>query len=459
MFCWIKHIMLFGFLMCGWWPCVNAQQNWKMQVGDMRVLGFENVARVAVGDGDVLSAMTSDDKEVLIFARQKGHSSLTIWFKEADHQTYQIQVSDKSELHSLSELKKLLQRIPNIDISEIGEKIVVEGSQLSAQHRQQLEQLKARYEQIVDLSSPLAWEPMVLLDVQVLEIPTHYMRELGVRWSDYTEGGVHAGVAWDGASRRLADRPGEVVMPMPFSSGAMAGYFGINALLSARLHALKQTGQAVVLAQPQLLARSGATAEFLAGGEVPYSTTDSNGNASTSFKPYGVALKITPYIEKGGAVRSHVDVEVSSIDPSLSIPTGPSLKTRRASTEFNVHSGQTLVLAGFISQDIAKNQHHVPGLHQLPLLGRLFSSTKSQKNKTELAIFVTPTLLDAEHEVVKDRVSRSLAIIEQQLEPPILNVSAKRDSHPIVEKDASWSRWHGIGSQWLVQEDHYGTAP
>lgn len=430
----------------------QEQNSWKMQVGDMRVLNLDRVARVAVGDGDVVSAITSDDKEVLVFARKKGHSSLTIWFKEAGHQKYQIHVSDHSEHHSLVELKRLLQRIPDIKISEVGEKIVVEGNQLSAQHKEKLEELKSKYKQIVDLSSPLAWEPMVLLDVQVIEIPSHYMRELGVRWADHSEGGVNTGVAWDGASSRLIDRPGAVVMPLPYASGAMAGYFGINALLSARLHALKQIGQAVVLAQPQLLARSGATAEFLAGGEVPYSTTDSNGNASTSFKPYGVSLKITPHIEKGGAVRSHVDVEVSSIDPSLSIPTGPSLKTRRASTEFNMHSGQTLVLAGFISQDTAENQHVIPGLHKIPLLGKLFSSTKTQKNKTELAIFVTPTLLDPEHDVVKERVRRSSAMIDEQFDVPILNVNSKPYRSEVAPA-RNWSHWQGKGSQWQLSED------
>src|SRR3546814_3399034 len=110
-----------------------------------------------------------------------------------------------------------------------------------------------------------------------------------------------------------------------------------------------------LLAEPQLLARSGATAEFLAGGEVPYSTVDANGNVSTAFKPYGVSLRITPQIERNGAVRSRIEVEVSSVDNSLSVPNGPSLKTRRAATEFNVQSGQTLVFAGFLSREESRN--------------------------------------------------------------------------------------------------------
>src|SRR5690606_31513599 len=126
------------------------------------------------------------------------------------------------------------------------------------------------------------------------------------------------------------------------------GYFGINAMLTSRIQAMAQQGEAVVLAQPQLLARSGATAEFLAGGEVPYATTDKDGDSRTVFKPYGVSLRITPQVERNGVVRARIEVEVSAVDQSLSVSTGPSLKTRKAATEFNVRSGQTLVLAGFL---------------------------------------------------------------------------------------------------------------
>src|SRR5690606_12875652 len=159
-------------------------------------------------------------------------------------------------------------------------------------------------------------------------------------------------------------------MPLPMTASPMAAYFGVNAVLSSRIQALAQTGTAVVLAQPQLLARSGSTAEFLAGGEVPYSTVDANGNTNTAFKPYGVSLRITPQVERNGAVRSRIEVEVSSIDSALSVPTGPSLKTRRASTEFNVRSGETLVLAGFLSKDEATNVNKVTGLGELPILGQ-----------------------------------------------------------------------------------------
>src|SRR5690606_19243042 len=182
-----------------------------------------------------------------------------------------------------------------------------------------------------------------------------------------------------GGSKHLMDRPGETVMPVAFPATIAAGYFGVNALLSAQISAMAQSGTAVVLAQPQLLARSGATAEFLAGGEVPYSTIDANGNTNTAFKPYGVSLRLTPQIARNGAVRSRIEVEVSSVDSAFAAPGGPSLKTRRAATEFNVRSGQTLVLAGFLSREASRQVDKVPGLGDLPLLGRLFKTTREQR--------------------------------------------------------------------------------
>src|SRR5690606_39925493 len=128
----------------------------------------------------------------------------------------------------------------------------------------------------------------------------------GLRRNVSTDGGLDGGLAWDAGSKRLDDRPGETVVPIGFPATMAAGYFGVNSLLSARINAMAQQGTAVVLAQPQLLARSGATAEFLAGGEVPYSTVDANGNTNTAFKPYGVSLRITPQIERNGAVRSRI---------------------------------------------------------------------------------------------------------------------------------------------------------
>lgn len=382
-----------------------------MQVGDVKILAIPGVARVAVGDGKILKAISTEENEVIVFSQKPGFSTLHAWSADGQIHRYAVEVSPEGTRQIQDELKQVLSRIKGVKITTLGDKLLVEGDDLSDADRQRLAELGRRYPQLLDLTGTVGWDQMVLLDVQVVELPKTFLRELGLRWSSNSTGGVNAGVAWDGGSTRFADRPGESVVPMLFPAKQAAAYFGLNALISAQIDMLAKEGQAVVLAQPQLLARSGATAEFLAGGEVPYSTVDANGNAQTSFKPYGVSLRITPSIERNGAVRSQIEVEVSSVDTALSVPSGPSLKTRRTATEFNVISGQTLILSGFLSRDIATNIDKVPGLGDLPLLGNLFKSKRFQKNETELAVLVTPHLVSAKQADMQKRVNKAHNIL------------------------------------------------
>src|SRR5699024_6651268 len=333
----------------------------QLQVGEVRVLAVPDVARVAVGDGHVLNAVTTSEKEVILFARHEGYSAVHVWSEDGQRQRYRVEVAPEGSRQIQQELRQVLERIESATVSTVGDKLLIEGDELSDADRQRVAELADRYPQLLDFTGQVGWDRMVLLDVQVLELPRAYLNEFGLHWGEAAQGGVHLGAAWDGGSSRLLDRPGEVVVPTAFAARPLVGYFGVNALLSARVKALTQTGDALVLAQPQLLARSGTVAEFLAGGEVPYSTVDANGNVNTEFKSYGVSLHITPQIERNHIVRSRVEVEVSTVDTTVSGVNGPALKTRRAATEFNVKSGQTLVLAGFLSREHADNTQGLSG--------------------------------------------------------------------------------------------------
>src|SRR5690606_14142028 len=295
-------------------PGAAAETPLALQAGEVRVLGIPGVARVAVGDGKILNAVSTDDREVIVFARKPGFSTLHVWTADGQAYRYAVEVAPEGARQLQDELRGLLERIPGVRVTTLGDKLLVEGDDLSDADRQRLTELGRRYPQLLDFTGTVGWDQMVLLDVQVVEVPRSLLREVGLRWAAQGAGGVNAGLGWDAGSRRYADRPGETVLPLAFPSPQAAGYFGINALLSAQINLLAQDGRAVVLAQPQLLARSGATAEFLAGGEVPYSTVDGNGNTPTAFKPSGVSLRITPSIERSGAVRSRLEVEVSAID-------------------------------------------------------------------------------------------------------------------------------------------------
>lgn len=438
------------------WQTVAAETPvaMTMQVGEVRVLDVPEVARVAVGDGHVLNAVTTSEKEVIVFARNEGSSALQVWSESGQRLAYLIDVAPEGARQVQHELRTVLERIPGLEVSAIGDKLLIEGDELSDADRERVVELTRRYPQLLDFTGGVGWDNMVMLDVQVLELPRSYLREAGVRWSPATEGGVTAGLAWDAGSRRLSDRPGQAAVPVAWPVSPMAGYLGINAMLSAQIEAMVQTGQAVVLAQPQLLARSGSPAEFLAGGEVPYSTVDANGNINTEFKPYGVSLNIVPQIERNRRVRSRVEVEVSAVDTTYALANGPALKTRRAATEFNVRSGETLVLAGFVSRDDARNNQQVAGLGSIPILGELFRSRRFQRNETELAIFVTPVVVSATHPDMQARVQRGQATVDatfghqSPINVPIRDTDTFNHSPATQPDDQRWDPWQHQGSQW-----------
>ncbi len=389
------------------------QADVEMFVGETRIFPAPDVARIAVGDGSVVHAAVADEREVVVFARSPGTVSLIIWAHDGSTRSLRVRVVHNEIRRLQHELSSFLERIPNARSAIVGDKLIIEGDDLSDADQERIADLARRYPNIVDFTGRVGWDRMVLIDVQVVELPRSRMRELGIRWDPSTTGGFNTGALWDVASgSAIRARPGEQVLEGFFPASGFNGFVGLNTLLSARLHALSQQGEAVLLAQPQLMARSGSTASFLAGGELPYTTIDANGNASTVFKPYGVTLDVTPRIDRTGTVRARIEVEVSAVDPVVNTPSGPALRTRRTATEFNVRSGQTIVISGFLSREAVRDVDGVPGLARIPILGALFRATRVQEKDTELAIFVTPNVVTSDNASLLERAQRSDELLD-----------------------------------------------
>ena len=217
----------------------------------------------------------------------------------------------------------------------VGGSIVIEGDDLSDQDRARIAALAERYPSVLDLTGQVGWDRMVLLDVQVVEIPTSRLREFGLKWDGLTRRGeCRAGLGrWlhgaSGAARRIAGRHERPC----FQRGRLF--------------------RRQCAAGPAPAAGAQRRQRDLSGWRRIYVSTDANGRNATVFKPYGVSLKITPRIDRNDVIRSLIEVEASSVDTSLNLPGGPALRMRRASTEFNVRSGSTLVIGGFLSREQA----------------------------------------------------------------------------------------------------------
>lgn len=398
-----------------------CQTSMTLKVGSSTVLKISKADRLAIGNGEVVQATVINQSEIVVFGKKTGTTTLDIWRSIGARISYKVRVIPEGFSRVQEELKNLLKTVPMARSSVVGDKLIVEGENLSDADQAKIARLAQRYPELLDFTSQVGWDKMVLLDVQVIEIPSVRLQELGIRWDSS--------------------------LPLPLSGAG--GLSGVNGLLSARISALAQAGEATILAQPQLLARSGATASFEAGGEVPYTNTDKEGKSTTSFKKYGVSLNITPQVDRNYAIRSKIEIEVSSVDQTLASSAGPALKIKRTSTEFNVRSGQTLVLGGFISRERSRDRDGVPGLSEVPVVGSLFGVKRDYYRETELAIFVTPVVVNADHPGMTQRVEKAAVILEQafgtekRLNTPIQSNSIPSNWH---QHDATHSQWESENS-------------
>ena len=398
----------------------------EMFVGESRVFPTPGVARIAVGNGQIMSAAALDEKEVIVFANGVGTSSLFVWNADGRYQRVKVSIVPGDTTRIARDVTAFLKSMPGARTAIVGDKVIVEGDNLSDVELAKVDLLEKRYPQIINFTNRLGWEPMVMLDVKVVEFPVNELRDIGLKWGSV--GGAAIGAIWS-PGRRGTDGPYQVNIqsanaapitapggsggPVPVPSGLNV-LSALNLGLNAQLNLLAQQGKASLLAQPQLSARSGTKASFLAGGEFPYSVATVNG-VTVQFKPYGIKLDILPKVDRNGVIRATIDAEVSKIDASISTAAGPALQTRKTNTEFNVLAGDTIVLAGMLQVDNSTSIDKVPMLGDIPVLGALFKSKRFENKETELVVFVTPTVVDSRSPALIERIERTTGQLKNNL--------------------------------------------
>lgn len=258
----------------------------------------------------------------------------------------------------------------------------------------------------------------VLLEVKIAEVT----RDTSMNWSagvSYFKAGKDfsgfAGIEKDGGTfvdwnnSRNGDDASFVDASSVSGGAIITDFVGdvANLLLKVdnvglALEFLEGEGLANTLAEPRLVALSGQEASFLAGGRFPYvtGTVDSDGNRvdKVEFEELGVSLKFTPIVQSNGLITLRVAPKISELDttnPTITSGSGdrlPFVRTRQLETSAHLHDGQTLVLAGLLSDTMADTVNKVPLLGDLPILGALFRSSAYQSKKTDLMITITPHL-------------------------------------------------------------------
>jgi len=176
----------------------------------------------------------------------------------------------------------------------------------------------------------------------------------------------------------------------------MGRFLGLNIL--GTLDAGETVGLVSTLAQPNLTALSGETADFLAGGEFPIPLSQGLGSTSIEYKKFGVSLSYTPTVLANGRISLRVRPEVSELSSEGAIVmnnfTIPALTVRRTETTVELGSGQSFMIAGLLKNNSQNTIKKTPGAGDVPILGTLFRSTSFQKGETELVIVVTPYLVN-----------------------------------------------------------------
>jgi pilus assembly protein CpaC len=241
----------------------------------------------------------------------------------------------------------------------------------------------------------------VQLKVKVAEVHREALKRIGVNWQNIANGSVGvAPLIGTAVSGGFAVATQQSIGGVP---SAIARITGGN--FDALIDFLATQNQATVLAEPNLVAMSGETANFLAGGEIPVIAPQGgsiSGTFSVTYKPYGISLAFTPTIV-GDRINLKVAPEVSQVSTvgAVSVPltatstiTVPAVQTRRASTTVELGSGQSFAIAGLLLRTGEQDIRKMPWLGDVPVLGTLFKSDAYQRQETELVIIVTPYFVE-----------------------------------------------------------------
>jgi pilus assembly protein CpaC len=363
---------------------------------------------VTVGDPTVADVNPLTDHSLSILAKKIGTTRVSVY---AENKKL-VGIFDVEVTYDLTRLtNELARNFPGsaIRASSVNGRIMLSGTVADAATLDKAVTIARQFGPEIINSVSVMQPQQVLLEVRFLELSRTAGRELGVQWNR-----VGSNTLANIGNRRPAPGLPITASNDPLASGTevaagvlsggapfgfMIGRMVANGVSTdVLINALEEKGVARSLAEPNLVALSGDTASFLAGGEYPIPVSGSLGQVTVDYKKYGVGLAFTPTVLSRGLINLKIEPEVSQIDTThtVSVPGGisvPALIVRRASTTVELRDGQSFMIGGLLQTDNKNQVEQLPWLGSVPVLGTLFSSKSYQKNQTDLAIIVTPHLV------------------------------------------------------------------
>ncbi len=364
--------------------------------GRTKTISFENIQRVSIGHPDIVNVKKIGKNQLLFTGLKPGVTDLRLWSKDNYEKQYLLRVTNPW-LQTLETTQNIVAGIEGVSAREENGVIYIEGRLFREQDAIIINDLKKKLNDesrkgyvVFRVDEPsVNLKAMIMLDVKVVEVRRNNLKDIGIEWSRFFNGPFYEVLGefeGSGSFNKLSSF---------FGFGLEDGGTEPATEINSTIRLLQEKGLARMLAQPKLVTRSGSAAEFVSGGEVPIPLIDQRtGSIDVEFKKYGVLLNIEPFSDPDGFIAATVEVEVSDIDNAVSVLGIPGFITRRTQSEVNMRSGQTLVISGMLNNTTSKSVGKVPGLGLIPIIGELFKTRLFNKAKTELVVFVTPSLID-----------------------------------------------------------------
>lgn len=354
-----------------------------------------------LGNSAIADVVPLTDRTVYVLGKAVGSTSLTVLGTNGRL----LAVVDLTVTFDAQGLKaKLAEIVPSsrVEVRAVNNALILSGEVASSPEL-------ARVVAVAETFAPnsvrnllsVAGSQQVLLEVRIAEISRAAAKQLGINTlfgkGDFNLSTIKADqINTPPDSLSLTGSAGDV-----FRAHNTAGFFTsvLNltpdaGFLDFILEALEDKSLLKKLAEPNLIALSGETARFLAGGEFPVPRAVNDDEVEIVFKEFGVGLAFTPTVLEDGLINLVVAPEVSEIDTTTVVAGVPGVSTRKVETTVELRDGQSFALAGLLQNDFNDAIRQVPFLGDIPVLGTLFRSTQFQKNETELVIVVTPRLVN-----------------------------------------------------------------
>jgi pilus assembly protein CpaC len=375
----------------------------KTHVLDMPV----NIERVSIGAPEIAEAVPVSARSLMINGKASGETSLLVWLSDGSRREYDVNVSFNPARIQAARGQMEREFGSDVQLAVDNGAVYLTGRVRDAYEAERASSIAATLGKVVDLlkvDTP-PQERQVLLKVRFADVDRSKSSDLGMSLVGTIKGypfGVGTG-AFGGSTISTSGTGKAGGSTSSFSLGDTLNLmlFDPAANIGATIKALASQNILQILAEPNVLAMNGKEASFVAGGEFPFPNLQGGGGGvgqiTVSFREFGIRLHFLPTITPRGTIRLHVTPEVSSLDfaNSLSIQgaTIPALNTRRIDTEIELQSGQSFAIAGLLDNRTTESLSKIPGLSDIPLLGKLFSSRSIAKQNSELLVIVTPELV------------------------------------------------------------------